>query len=134
VWSHRQHDPTNNRFNIMATQWKPHSPASIYAPLSAYQHAIEVPPGARILESSGQLPVRLDGTWPDGIAAQTQLVWHNVHAILESAEMGFEHLVRVKTFLLHREHIAEYSRVRSGLSSGEHIDSGVGIYSPGMAG
>jgi 2-iminobutanoate/2-iminopropanoate deaminase len=97
----------------MKTVWKAHTPSAIYAPLSAYNHAIEVPPGARILESSGQLPVRVDGTWPDGIAAQTKLVWENIIAILRSADMGTEHLVRVKTFLLHREHIAEYSRVRS---------------------
>ncbi|TAG00160.1 MAG: RidA family protein [Betaproteobacteria bacterium] len=98
----------------MATHWKSHTPPSIYKPLSTYNHAIELPPGARILESSGQLPVRVDGSWPDGIAAQTQLVWENVLAILQSADMGVEHLVRVKTFLIHREHMAEYSRVRSG--------------------
>ena len=97
----------------MKTLWKPHTPAEIYAPLSTYNHAIELPPGARILESSGQLPVRSDGSWPDGIAAQTELVWQNVVAILKSADMGVEHLVRVKTFLIHREHMAEYSRVRS---------------------
>jgi 2-iminobutanoate/2-iminopropanoate deaminase len=97
----------------MKTLWKPHTPAEIYAPLSTYNHAIELPPGARILESSGQLPVRPDGSWPDGIAAQTELVWQNVVAILKSADMGVEHLVRVKTFLIHREHMAEYSRVRS---------------------
>lgn len=97
----------------MKTLWKPHTPAEIYAPLSTYNHAIELPPGARILESSGQLPVRPDGSWPDDIAAQTELVWQNVVAILKSADMGVEHLVRVKTFLIHREHMAEYSRVRS---------------------
>jgi 2-iminobutanoate/2-iminopropanoate deaminase len=97
----------------MKTLWKTHTPESIYAPLSTYNHAIEVPPGARILESSGQLPVRVDGTWPDGIAAQTQLVWQNIVAILQSANMDAEHVVRVKTFLLHREHLPEYSRVRS---------------------
>lgn len=97
----------------MKTLWKPHTPPQIYAPLSTYNHAIEFPPGARILESSGQLPVRADGSWPDDIAAQTELVWQNVVAILKSADMGVEHLVRVKTFLIHREHMAEYSRVRS---------------------
>jgi 2-iminobutanoate/2-iminopropanoate deaminase len=97
----------------MKTLWKPHTPPQIYAPLSTYNHAIELPPGARILESSGQLPVRPDGSWPEGIAAQTKLVWENIVAILASAEMTVEHLVRVKTFLIQREHIAEYSRVRS---------------------
>jgi 2-iminobutanoate/2-iminopropanoate deaminase len=110
IASYIQH---NNRFTNMVTAWKPHTPRGIYAPLSTYSHAIEVPATARILESSGQLPVRADGTWPDGIEAQTQLVWENISAILESAGMGFEHLVRVKTFLLQREHIAAYSRVRS---------------------
>jgi 2-iminobutanoate/2-iminopropanoate deaminase len=112
----------SNRFcnctRTMPTLHKPHTPPTIYTPLSTYNHGIEIPPGARMLVSSGQLPVRADGTWPDGIAAQTQLVWQNVLAILQSADMSVEHLVRVKTYLIHREHMAEYSRVRSTFLGG----------------
>jgi 2-iminobutanoate/2-iminopropanoate deaminase len=52
------------------------------------------------------------GKVPEGIAAQTELVWQNVFAILKAAGMGPENLVKANSYITRREDIAEYLKVR----------------------
>jgi enamine deaminase RidA (YjgF/YER057c/UK114 family) len=48
---------------------KTRNPDTIAKPASAYSHAIEVAPGARWLQISGQVGVTPAGVAPDGIEA-----------------------------------------------------------------
>ena len=87
-------------------------PPGMMSPFSVNMHGAEVPPGHRLLFMSGQVGQAEDGTIPDGIAAQTELVWRNLEAVLAGADMGLEHLVHVNTYLTRREDLDTFLEVR----------------------
>ena len=74
-----------------------HDPLSIPAAVGNYTHGLELPAGARLLFISGQIPVRRDGSVPADFEGQCHAVWDNLLAVLASARMGPEHLVKVTT-------------------------------------
>jgi len=81
---------------------KAHNPQT---PLASYSHGIEVPPNARWLYISGQVAVDKDGQTPETFAAQVSLVFENLSAVLTSAGMTAQDLVKVSVFLLRPEDI-----------------------------
>lgn len=81
--------------------------------IGTYSDAVEVPRGARWLITAGTPGLAADGTLPDGIAAQTELAWQNIVAMLERARMDMTNIVKVTQYLLHESDIAEYARIRS---------------------
>ncbi|MEQ8402743.1 MAG: RidA family protein [Roseitalea porphyridii] len=89
-----------------------HTPATIHPPFARYSHAVEVPPGARLLFCSGQLGIAPDADIPAGTEAQTRLCFANIDAILREAGMGLDHIVRINAFVTGREHLAPYMKVR----------------------
>jgi 2-iminobutanoate/2-iminopropanoate deaminase len=89
-----------------------HDPQSVPPAVGHYTHGLEVPPGARLLFISGQIPVRADGTVPADFEAQCHAVWDNVLAVLASARMRPEHLVKVTTYLTSRDQAEVNGRVR----------------------
>lgn len=89
-----------------------YDPAGVPAQVGNYTQGLEVPAGARLLFASGQIPVRPDGTVPDGFEAQCHAVWDNVLAVLASAGMGPEHLVKVTTYLTSRDQAEINGQVR----------------------
>jgi len=92
-----------------------HTPATIHPPFARYSHAVEVPPGARLLFCSGQLGIAPDADIPAGTEAQTRLCFANIDAILREAGMGLDHIVRINAFVTGREHLAPYMMVRDEL-------------------
>jgi len=81
--------------------------------IGKYSDGVVVGPNARWLHISGTPGLDPStGKMPEGIAAQTELVWQNVFAILEAASMGPENLVKVNSYLTRKEDIAEYLKVR----------------------
>lgn len=97
---------------------KAHTPDSIRPPFANYSHAVEVPPGARLLVCSGQLGVRPDDTIPDGAEAQTDLIFANITEILASAEMAMANVVRINAYVSAREHMAGYMAGRDRAIAG----------------
>jgi len=89
-----------------------HDPSSIAATVGNYTHGLEVPAGARLLFISGQIPVRPDGTVPADFEGQCHAVWDNLLAVVASARMRPEHLVKVTTYLTSREQADINGRVR----------------------
>ncbi len=64
------------------------APASIRPPFARYAHGVEVPPGARIVMTSGQLGIGIDDVVPETALAQAVLCFANCAAILAEAGMG----------------------------------------------
>ncbi|HEY8102115.1 MAG TPA: RidA family protein [Burkholderiaceae bacterium] len=85
----------------------------VAAQIGTYSDAVEVPPGARWLITAGTPGLAVDGTLPDGIAAQAELAWQHIIALLDRAGMGIADVVKVTQYLLHESDIAEYARIRS---------------------
>jgi 2-iminobutanoate/2-iminopropanoate deaminase len=89
-----------------------HDPATVAPPVGNYAHGLEVPPGARLLFISGQVPLRADGTVPADFEAQCHAVWDNLLAVVAGARMGPENLVKVTTYLTHRDQADANGRIR----------------------
>jgi len=96
---------------------KIHNPTSVHEP-SAYSHAIELPPGARVLYISGQVGVAPDGSLAADFAAQAEQAFKNLAAALAAAGMSKEHLVKVNAYLVRREDLEAYRAVRSRFYGG----------------
>lgn len=91
-----------------------HNPTSIAPPhKNIYSHAIEVQADTRTLYLSGALGIAKDGTTPDSIEQQAEIVMENMAAVLASAGMGFADLVKINAYVLKAEHIPTFAGVRA---------------------
>ena len=89
-----------------------HNPAGAPA---TYSDGVEVPAGARTLFVAGQVGWTADKTIPEGIEAQTQLLFANLEAVLKSAGMGFADIVKTTVYMVNPEDYPGFGKVRSGL-------------------
>lgn len=90
----------------------PHTPDTIHPPFARYSHAMEVTAGSRLLFASGQLGITKDKVVPQDAAGQAELCFEAIGAILASAGMGFDNLVRINAFVTDRAYLKDYMAVR----------------------
>ena len=77
-----------------------HNPSgAVHAATPDYAHALEVRGGARMLFVSGTMGLDARGVAPAALDDQLELVWDNLRAILGSAGMTLENVVRVTSYL-----------------------------------
>ncbi|MEO8201670.1 MAG: RidA family protein [Gemmatimonadota bacterium] len=82
-----------------------HNPDSLFAPYRAYSHGVEVPGTARLLYISGLNGYLKDGvTLPDSFEAQGEIIWQHIGAILQSADMTYDHIISLRTYLASPEY------------------------------
>lgn len=86
--------------------------------IGGYAQAMLIEDARRILFISGQLPAAPDGHVPSGFASQCRLVWNNVVAQLEAAQMTVSNLVKVTIFLSSREYAESNSEIRRVVLAG----------------
>ena len=91
---------------------KPHNPENVAAPIGKYSRGIEIAPGARYFFISGQIPERQNGEVPAGFEEQCHVVWDNIFAILSSAKMSADHLVKITTYLTDANQVEANGRIR----------------------
>lgn len=87
-------------------------PTSIAKPFARYAHGVEVPVGARLIFTSGQLGMTHDGDIPEGEEAQAKICFENIDAILGSAGAGRADVVRINAFVTDRTYMAGYMAAR----------------------
>ena|SRR4029079_6029466 len=75
-------------------------PSTIAPPAANYAHAVLSTNGAELLHVSGQVAARLDGTIPDGVADQADVIWSNIAAILAEAGMAMTDIVSITTYVV----------------------------------
>lgn len=81
-------------------------------PLARYAHGVEIPGGWRLVQTSGQLGIRPDGTIPENAYDQAVICFENVAKILGSAGMGADDVAHVSGFVTDRSHMVGYMRAR----------------------
>ena len=82
-----------------------HNPHGIFPPYRNYSHAIEIRGDSRLLIISVLNGYLADGkTMPDSFEEQAEIIWGHIGTILKSAEMGYENLVSIRTFLADPSH------------------------------
>ena len=74
------------------------NPENVSRPASRFSQGVVHGPVHKRLLISGQVGARADGVVVDGLAAQTELVFDNIEAVLARAEMTLAHLVKLTIF------------------------------------
>jgi enamine deaminase RidA (YjgF/YER057c/UK114 family) len=88
------------------------TPTTIRPPFARYVHGVEVPAGARLVVTSGQLGLRPDDSLPETAEAQAEVCFANIAAILAEAGMGPGDVIRINAFVTDRAHMAGYMAAR----------------------
>ena len=78
---------------------KSHNPSTMLPVVGPFSWGLEVAPAGRWLLVSGQVGADAHGHVPEGLLAQTRLVWSNIDQVLKSAGMSARHVVRTGIFL-----------------------------------
>ena len=79
------------------------TPATVGAPSANYALATLSERPGRLLHTSGIGPVRPDGTVPDDLAEQAEVVWSTLLALLDEAELSADDVVSVTTYVVQRD-------------------------------
>jgi len=82
-------------------------PETMAPPAAAYAHGVEVSAGSRLVFSSGVVPNATDGTTPNAIGEQAELVWQNIASILGEANMDLCDIVSITTYVVATAHLAD---------------------------
>lgn len=81
--------------------------------IGKYGDAVVVPGNARWLMTSGTPGLALDGSTPEGIAAQAEIAWRHIINMLEHAGMTIADVVKITQYLTRESDIAAYAQVRA---------------------
>ncbi len=88
------------------------TPTSIRPPFGRYNHGLLLPGPPVTLHMAGQLGIAPNGTIPSSVAAQTELVFANIDAILSEAGLTRRHVVKLTTYLLDAADRPAYMTIR----------------------
>ncbi|MDA2957031.1 MAG: RidA family protein [Ilumatobacteraceae bacterium] len=99
------------------------APSSIAPTAANYAHAILTEAPQRLLHTSGVVPIAPDGSVPDGVSAQADVVWANLSAILAEADMSPTDVVSVTTYVVHGEDLAAVMAARDRALGGHRVAS-----------
>jgi enamine deaminase RidA (YjgF/YER057c/UK114 family) len=97
-----------------------------------YHHGVEVGGSVRTLYIAGQIGLKPDGSIPEGIVAQTQVVYDNMKAVLDAAGMDFADIVKTTAFLTNPADRAGFAEVRARFFAGAKNASTL-VYISGLA-
>ncbi len=86
---------------------------SVASQIGKYSDAVEVPPNARWLYTSGTPGLALDGHLRGDIKGQAEIAWSHIINMLKQADMDVGDLVKVTHYLLRAEDIPAYIQVRT---------------------
>lgn len=77
-----------------------HNPPGVFPPYRCYSHATEIRGDSRLLIVSGLNGFLADGqTMPESFEEQGDLIWNHLGTILRAADMDYEDLVSLRTYL-----------------------------------
>ena len=111
---------------------RPISPSTIAAPAANYAHAVLTEHATRWLHTSGVVPTRPDGSVPDDIGQQAEVVWANISAMLDEAAMGPTDVVSVTTYAVVGEPLAAVMAARDEFLAG-HLAASTLVTVPALA-
>jgi len=96
-----------------------HTLEEIHPHSSNYAHAVSIPAGARMLLSNGHMGTRLDGTTPEDVEAQTEVIFQRLEAVLKADDMSLTDIARITTFLSEVDYQEGYKLIRDRIM-GDH--------------
>lgn len=81
-------------------------------------HGVEVPVGARLLFTNGQVGTKPDGSTPEATAEQVEVIFERLKAVLKAAEMTLNDIVRFDVYMTDRSDIDPFAEVRDRVMGG----------------
>jgi enamine deaminase RidA (YjgF/YER057c/UK114 family) len=93
-------------------------PETVRRPFARYAHGVEVPAGARLVVTSGQLGITADDQVPAGAHDQARICFAACAAILAKAGMGPQDVIRINAYVTDRSHMAGYMAARDAWLAG----------------
>jgi 2-iminobutanoate/2-iminopropanoate deaminase len=94
------------------------APTGIAPPVANYAHAVLSESPSRLLHTAGVVPTRPDGTVPDDLAEQADVVWSNIGAILGEAGMEPADIVSITTYAVAGEPLGPVMAARDRFLDG----------------
>ena len=89
-----------------------HNPNGLFQQYRNYSHAVEVSGESRILFISGLNGYLADGTtMPQSFEEQGEVIWGHIGTILKSANMSYDNIVSLRTYLSSPEYREANSRL-----------------------
>lgn len=111
---------------------KTHTLDELYPHSSNVAHGVEVPAGARLLFTNGQVGTKPDGTTPSTTAEQAEVVFARVKAVLAAAKMTLSDIVRLTVFLTDQGDVKTFVQVRDRIM-GDHKPGAIILVVKGLA-
>lgn len=99
------------------------SPSSIAPPAANYVHAVLTTQASRWLHTSGVVPTSPDGSVPESVDDQARVVWSNIAAMLDEAEMTASDIVSVTTYAVVGEALGGVMAARDEFLGGHLVAS-----------
>jgi 2-iminobutanoate/2-iminopropanoate deaminase len=107
------------------------SPSSIAPPVANYAHAVLSEAPSRLLHTAGVVPIAPDGSVPDGIGAQAEVVWASITAILAEAGMAVTDIVSMTTYVVAGNELAPVMAARDRALGG-HVAASTLVTVPAL--
>ncbi|PPK66715.1 RidA family protein [Actinokineospora auranticolor] len=99
-----------------------HSPTEgVYPATADYAHAVEVRGAERLLFVAGTMGLDAAGRPGAGLAEQLDLIWDNIRAILASAGMTVDNIVRLTSYLADPDHAEANAAARVAALGGRPV-------------
>ncbi len=111
---------------------KVHVLDELYHHSSNVAHGVEVPAGARLLFTNGQVGTKPDGSTPEATADQAEVILGRLTAVLERANMTLGDIVRFNVYLTDQADVKTFVQVRDGLM-GDHKPGATLLVIKGLA-
>lgn len=110
------------------------NPSTIAPPAANYAHARYVAggPATQWLHTSGVVPIAADGTVPADLAAQAEVIWHSIAAMLAEANMTASNVVSVTTYVTPGHELGPVMAVRDRALDG-HLAASTLVVVPELA-
>ena len=108
------------------------APDPLAPPAANYALAVVVEAPTRWLHTSGIVPTRPDGSVPDDIAAQADVVWSSIGALLLDAGMAAADVVSITTYVVAGEPLAPVMAARDAFM-GDHRAASTLVTVPALA-
>lgn len=110
------------------------NPSSISPPAANYAHArvVQGSPATQWLHTSGVVPVAPDGTVPADLVSQAEVIWSNIEAMLDEANMAATNVVSVTTYVVPGHELGPIMAVRDRALKG-HLAASTLVVVPELA-
>jgi 2-iminobutanoate/2-iminopropanoate deaminase len=99
-----------------------HNPTEgVYPAVGDYIHALELRNPERLLFVAGTMGLDATGAPGPSLASQLDLIWSNIRAILASADMTVDNIVRVTSYLRDAAYAADNGAARVAALGGRFV-------------